>query len=110
MPPMTQPINENRRSGPDVASLLVELGRLLRACQFYDQGHPTLAESFRRALQAFEGEIVRGGPLELRIEGGSFAFEGARLAPAHLAPALASFGQVERTLSPSPTASLPLSA
>jgi HEAT repeat protein len=81
MAPMTQPITENRRSGPDVASLLVELGRLLRACQFYDQGHPTLAESFRRTVQAFEAEIVRGGPLALRIEGGSFAFEGARLAP-----------------------------
>jgi HEAT repeat protein len=77
---MTQPITESRRSGPDVASLLVELGRLLRACQFYDQGHPTLAESFRRTLQAFGGEIMRGGPLELRIEGGSFAFEGGRLA------------------------------
>jgi HEAT repeat protein len=78
---MTLPITENRRNGPDVASLLVELGRLLRACRFYDQGHPTLSESFRRTLQAFEGEIVRGGPLELRIEGRGFAFEGARLAP-----------------------------
>jgi HEAT repeat protein len=78
---MTQPITENRRSGPDVASLLVELGRLLRACRFYGQGHPTLAESFRRTVQAFEGEILRGGPLELRIEGGSFSFEGARVAP-----------------------------
>jgi HEAT repeat protein len=78
---MTQPSNEDRRRGPDLASLLVELGRLLRACRFYEPGHPTLAESFRRTIQAFQGEIERGGPLTLRIGSGSFLFEGARLAP-----------------------------
>lgn len=78
---MTQPITEDRRSGPDVASLLVELGRLLRACHFYELGHPTLAQAFRRAARAFQGDIDRSGPLEVRIGSGSFLFEGGRLAP-----------------------------
>ena len=78
---MTQLTSADRRSGPDVASLLVELGRLLRACRFYGQGHATVADLFRRTVRAFQGEIERAGPLELRIEAGSFQFEGGRLLP-----------------------------
>ncbi|MEN8182608.1 MAG: HEAT repeat domain-containing protein [Myxococcota bacterium] len=80
---MSQPEGtaEDRRSGPDVASLLVELGRLLRACRYYPIGHETLSESFRRTLQAFQGEIDRHGALDLELEGSSFPCAGGSLAP-----------------------------
>ena len=71
---MTQPIPEDRRRGPDVASLLVELGRLLRACRFYEPGHRELAGSFRRTLQAFQGEIDRGGPRSCASRTVSFSY------------------------------------
>jgi HEAT repeat protein len=79
------PTAEDPRTPADVVSLLVELGRVLRARRFYADGHPALADTFRHALGAVQGELRRHGPLELELADGRFRLAGAELA----APALA---------------------
>jgi HEAT repeat protein len=61
-----------RRSPSDVLSLLVELGRVMKASLFYPSGHPTLGAVFQRGFRAFKGEIERNGPLQLEIRAAGF--------------------------------------
>jgi HEAT repeat protein len=63
------------RTPLDVTALLVDLGRLLKARQFYPDRHPLLRESFERGYRAFEAEIRRGGPLALEVRQGGFRLE-----------------------------------
>lgn len=60
------------RTPSDVATLLVELGRVAKGRQFYPDGHPQLGELFERGLRAFQAELARHGPLELEVRSGSF--------------------------------------
>jgi len=55
------------RTPSDVATLLVELGRVVKARQFYAQGDPALAELIDRGFRSFRAEIERHGRLELEI-------------------------------------------
>ena len=66
------PSADGGRTPGDVTALLVDLGRLVKARQFYPDGHPLLREVFERGFRAFEAEIRRGGPLELEIRQGGF--------------------------------------
>jgi HEAT repeat protein len=59
-----------------VATLLVELGRVVKARQFYGEGDPALAELVDRGFRSFRAEIERHGRLELEI-----GPEGVRGAP-----------------------------
>jgi len=72
-----EPTERARESGSgrtpsDVATLLVELGRVVKGRQFYPDGHPQLGELFERGLRAFQTELAGHGPLELEVRGGSF--------------------------------------
>jgi len=72
------------RTPSDVATLLVELGRVVKARQFYREGDPALAELVDRGFRSFRAEIERHGKLELEIgpagvrmpEGSESAFRG----------------------------------
>lgn len=64
------------RTPADVTALLVELGRLVKARQFYPDRHPLLREVFDRGFRAFEAEIRRGGPLEIEVRQGGFRLGG----------------------------------
>ena len=66
------PSADGGRTPGDVTALLVDLGRLVKARQFYPDGHPLLREVFERGFRAFEAEIRRGGALELEIRQGGF--------------------------------------
>jgi HEAT repeat protein len=55
------------RTPSDVATLLVELGRVVKARQFYAEGDPALAEFVDRGFRSFRAEIERHGRLELEI-------------------------------------------
>ena len=55
------------RTPSDVATLLVELGRVVKARQFYAEGDPALAEILDRGFRSFRAEIERHGRLELEI-------------------------------------------
>jgi HEAT repeat protein len=66
------PSADGGRTPGDATALLVDLGRLVKARQFYPDGHPLLREVFERGFRAFEAEIRRGGPLELEIRQGGF--------------------------------------
>jgi HEAT repeat protein len=66
------PTADGGRTPGDVTALLVELGRLVKARQFYPDRHPQLQEVFARGFHAFEAEIRRGGPLALEIRQGAF--------------------------------------
>lgn len=69
------PAAGGERTPLDVTALLVDLGRLLKARQFYPDRHPLLRESFERGYRAFEAEIRRGGPLALEVRHGGFRLE-----------------------------------
>jgi HEAT repeat protein len=55
------------RTPSDVATLLLELGRVVKARQFYAEGDPALAELVDRGFRSFRAEIERHGRLELEI-------------------------------------------
>ncbi|HME70286.1 MAG TPA: HEAT repeat domain-containing protein [Myxococcota bacterium] len=55
------------RTPSDVATLLVELSRVVKARQFYAEGDPALAEILDRGFRSFRAEIERHGRLELEI-------------------------------------------
>jgi hypothetical protein len=58
---------EDGRSASDLATLLVELGRIVKARAFYQPGDPKLASLFQRALRAWQGDLKRHGALELEV-------------------------------------------
>jgi hypothetical protein len=70
---------ETSRTASDVASLLVELGRALKARRFYPENDRRLGEILQRGWRALRTELERSGPLELEVREGSVRFAGASL-------------------------------
>ncbi len=64
------------RTPSDVAALLVELGRVLKARQFYPAGDPALAELVDRGFRSVRAELERHGWLEVEV-----GAQGFRLLP-----------------------------
>jgi HEAT repeat protein len=60
----------------DAASLLIELGRAVKACRFYDSGHPTGKAALDRSFHAFRAGLERVGSIAFQIEGASFCVAG----------------------------------
>jgi HEAT repeat protein len=58
---------EDGRSASDLATLLVELGRVVKGRAFYEPGDPKLASLFRHGFRAWQGDLKRHGALELEI-------------------------------------------
>jgi HEAT repeat protein len=72
----TAPIGAVGRTPSDVAALLVELGRVLKARQFYPAGDPALAELVDRGFRSVRAELERHGRLEVEV-----GAQGFRLLP-----------------------------
>jgi HEAT repeat protein len=66
------------RTAPELATLLLELGRLIRARRFYTPGDAKLASLFERSLRAWQTDLQRRGPLELDLVPDGFRERGAR--------------------------------
>ena len=56
------------RSASDLATLLVELGRVVKGRAFYEPGDPKLTSLFRRGFRAWQGDLKRHGALELETD------------------------------------------
>lgn len=74
---MQEDLGASGRSVADVSTLLLELGRAGKGWAFYPPEHPARAELLDRAFRAWQGELRRGGPLELSIRRGAFWLPGA---------------------------------
>ncbi len=66
------------RTAPELATLLLELGRLIRARRFYPAGDARLAAVFGRSLRAWRADLERRGPLELDLLADGFHEVGGR--------------------------------
>jgi HEAT repeat protein len=55
------------RSASDLATLLVELGRVVKGRAFYEPGDPKLTSLFQRGFRAWQGDLKRHGALELEV-------------------------------------------
>ena len=66
------------RTAPELATLLLELGRLIRARRYYPAGDPKLATVFERSVRAWQADLQRRGPLELELVPEGFREEGGR--------------------------------
>jgi hypothetical protein len=60
--------NWGERTSGDLSSLLVELGRVLKGLYFYRDDHPARRALLDRAFLAWQVELDRAGPIELRVE------------------------------------------
>lgn len=85
------------RSSADVATLLIELGRAVKACRFFAPDHPERKAALERSFRVWQSDLARRGALDLALEGGAFraagAGEAAGIGPlAELARALAERG------------------
>lgn len=60
----------------DAASLLIELGRAVKACRFYDSGHPAGKAALDRSFHAFRAGLERVGSIAFQVEGASFCVAG----------------------------------
>jgi len=58
---------EDGRSASDLATLLVDLGRVVKGRTFYGPADPKLAALFQRGLRAWQGDLNRHGALELEV-------------------------------------------
>jgi len=75
---MAVPGGVRLRTAPELATLLLELGRLIRARRYYPPGDPKLATVFERSLRAWRADLQRRGPLELELVAEGFREEGGR--------------------------------
>lgn len=66
------------RTAPELATLLLELGRLIRARRYYAPGDPKLATLFERSLRAWQADLQRRGPLDLELVTEGFRERGGR--------------------------------
>ena len=71
------------RTAPELATLLLELGRLIRARRFYPPGDPRLAAVFERSLRAWRSDLGRRGALDIELLPEGFRESGARGVLAH---------------------------
>jgi HEAT repeat protein len=67
------------RSPADAATLLIELGRAVKACHFYAAAHPARKATLERSFRAWRTELERRGALELEVAGGAFRLTGETL-------------------------------
>ena len=88
---MAAPVAVRLRTAPELATLLLELGRLIRARRFYAPGDPKLAAVFERSLRAWHGDVTRRGPLDLELLAEGFREVGGRGVLSH--PGLAELQQ-----------------
>jgi HEAT repeat protein len=56
-----------RRSAPELATLLLELARLVKARRYYGPGDARLATVFERCLRGFTTDLARAGALMIEI-------------------------------------------
>jgi HEAT repeat protein len=75
---MTAPGRVRPRTAPELATLLLELGRLIRARRFYPPGDARLATLFERSLRAWRADLERQGPLDLELLPEGFREAGGR--------------------------------
>ena len=66
------------RTAPELATLLLELGRLIRARRFYPAGDARLAAVYERSLRAWRADLERRGPLDLELSADGFRESGGR--------------------------------
>ncbi len=71
------------RTAPELATLLLELGRLIRARRFYAPGDSRLAAVFERSLRAWRSDLGRRGVLDLELVSEGFREGGGRGVLAH---------------------------
>jgi len=64
------------RSTADVVTLLIELGRALKARRFYPGDHPARKATLARSFRAWQTDLDRSGPLELEVRQGAFRIAG----------------------------------
>jgi HEAT repeat protein len=64
------------RTAADLASLLVELGRVWKAATFYGTSHPTTRSLSERTCRAWQSDLARAGPLELEVIDTAFQVHG----------------------------------
>lgn len=69
----------------DAVSLLIELGRAVKACRFYDSGHPAGKAALDRSFHAFRAGLERAGAIAFQIEGSSFCIAGQPALTGHAA-------------------------
>jgi HEAT repeat protein len=79
------------RTAPELATLLLELGRLIRARRYYAPGDPKLASLFERSVRAWQADLSRRGPLELDLVPDGFRERGGRGVLSH--PRLGELGR-----------------
>lgn len=79
------------RTAPELATLLLELGRLIRARRYYKPGDARLAGVFERSLRAWRSDLGRRGALEIELVAEGFRERGGRGVLAH--PQLAELQQ-----------------
>jgi HEAT repeat protein len=79
------------RTAPELATLLLELGRLIRARRYYPPGDARLAGVFERSLRAWRSDLGRRGALEIELVPEGFRERGGRGVLAH--PQLAELQQ-----------------
>jgi HEAT repeat protein len=75
---MAAPGAPRLRTAPELATLLLELGRLIRARRYYPPGDSKLAAVFERSLRAWHADLTRRGPLELELLAEGFREVGGR--------------------------------
>ena len=75
---MTAPVPVRLRTAPELATLLLELGRLIRARRFYPAGDARLAVVFERTLRAWRADFERRGALVLELSADGFREAGGR--------------------------------
>jgi len=66
------------RTAPELATLLLELGRLIRARRYYPPGDARLAGVFERSLRAWRSDLARRGALEIEVVPQGFREHGGR--------------------------------
>ncbi len=65
------------RAPADVCTLLIEVGRVLKAFRFYPEQHPSRKEAIDRGFSAWRGELDRSGELALEIKQSTFRIAGS---------------------------------
>jgi len=79
------------RTAPELATLLLELGRLIRARRYYSPGDSRLAAVFERSLRAWRSDLGRRGALDVELLPEGFRESGGRGVLSH--PRLAELQQ-----------------
>lgn len=75
---MSAELGPRHRTAPELATLLLELGRLIRARRFYKPGDARLADVFTRSLRAWRADLERRGVLDLQLLPQGFRERGGR--------------------------------